>query len=566
MLSTNIAVIMTSFYFITISQRVLGKVVTVNNTGSNSSTCCIKGICLCNSLYDSLQSIENNTIVKITSHSVLLEDAVYIRVEYLNNVTITGNNVTIMCNNKGRMSWTSGNNILIEGITWDQCGNPRYPLTAAINFQKVFQISIIKCTFQHCKVCQTISLWSAKKQNISVHVENSRFMYNKVDNASICIGNRGTIVIRDYDNPFTTDIRTKNAKIVISGSIFYSNGNQDQPKHGGVLVGVLFCFLNSPLTLKILIEHSNFSSNALPGMYLYDNADNSYIAFNNVTVFNNSQGGVEIGSGNGNMVLDIISSHFIENNNGALVIDINKIAEVHFKDNVFAMNTGTRDSQGTALYIMANNAITISIFHCRFDNNTALGGYSVVYIASNERVLIVEPKVVVIVNSSIFVNNQIGSAMYVSHLMLTFDSYVLFQNNSAETGAAIYADHNSIIIATGKSELQFINNSASLRGGAIYSDLSNCFNNGILFSSLSNRSSVEFIKNTATISGNSIYLNIPTSCNVERDHTKNNSVAYILYKFKYIQSHNTIGAAISTSPYRINLCSLHNCVLKMKPA
>ena len=551
--------IMMCFCLINISQQVHSKVVTVNNIGNNSATCCTKGTCLCNSLYDALQSIEDNTIINITSESVLLEANVYIGVEYLNNITITGNEVTVMCNNKGAMFWRSGDNILIEGITWDQCGNPRNPLTAAINFQKVFQISIIKCTFQHCKICQTISLWSAIKQNISVHVESSRFMYNKVENASFCIGNRGTIVIRDYDNPFTTDIRTKNAEIVISGSIFYSNGNQGQPKHEDVLVGVLFCFLNSPLTLKILIEHSNFSSNGLPGMYLRDNADNSYIAFNNVTVFNNSQGGVEIGSGNGNMVLDIISSHFIDNNNGALVIDINKIAEVNFKENVFAMNIGTRDSQGTALYIMANNVITISIFHCRFDNNTALGGYSIVYIASNERVLIVEPKVVVIVNSSIFVNNQIGSAMYVSHLMLTFDSYALFQNNSAETGAAIYADHNSIITAIGKSELQFINNSALLRGGAIYSDLSNCFNNGILFSSLSNSSLVEFIKNTATISGNSIYLNIPTSCNVERDHTKSNSVAYILYKFKYTHSHNTIGAAISTSPYRIKLCSLHNC-------
>ena len=88
------------------------------------------------------------------------------------------------------------------------------------------------------------------------------------------------------------------------------------------------------------------------------------------------------------------------------------------------------------------------------------------------------------------------------------------------------------------------------------------FNKGILFSNLSNRSSVEFINNTATISGNSIYLYLPTSCNAERDHTSNNSVVYILSKFKYTQPHNTIGSIISTSPYRINLCSQHNCVFE----
>ena len=50
-----------------------------------------------------------------------------------------------------------------------------------------------------------------------------------------------------------------------------------------------------------------------------------------------------------------------------------------------------------------------------------------------------------------------------------------------------------------------------------------------------------------------------TSCNVERNHTKNDSVAYIPYKLKYTQSHNTIGPAIATSPYRIDLCSPHKC-------
>ena len=556
------AVIIMCFCFITITQQVHSKVVTVNNIGSNSTTCCMKGSCLCNSLYDALQSIDNNTIINITSDSVLLEAYAYSRLEHLYNITITGNDIMVMCNNKGSMFWRSCDNILIKGITWDQCGIPSYPTLPAIRFQDVFHLSIIKCVFQHFKVCQAISLFSPEIQGISVHVENSSFMFNKVEDASVCSNGQGTIIIRDYYDLQLSTKLTKNVEIIISRSIFYCNGYQDYPQKRRLILGALVCTLIHPLVLNTTIEHSYFSSNELVGMSFYTIANSSYMTLNNVTVFNNSQGGVKIYTAapdSSRMILNIKSSHFIENNNGALLLSINKNAVVNFKENSFVRNIGSQDLQGTALYIKAQVNNTINLFHCNFDSNTALGGYSIVYIAADEGASIVKPDVVVLVKSSLFVNNQIGSALHISYLILTFDSYTLFQNNSAETGAAINVGRNSTITAIGDSILRFVNNSASLRGGAIYSDLSDCLNNGILFSDLSNLSSVVFINNTATISGNSIYLNIPTSCNAERDHTKNNSVAYVLYKFQYMQSYNTIGSAISTSPYRINLCSQHNC-------
>ena len=87
---------------ITIIQHVHSyKVITVNNSGSNSTTCCMNGTCLCNSFHDALQSIESNTTVIITSEFVLLEDSVYVGIEYLHNVTLIGNDVVVMCNNKG---------------------------------------------------------------------------------------------------------------------------------------------------------------------------------------------------------------------------------------------------------------------------------------------------------------------------------------------------------------------------------------------------------------------------------------------------------------------------------
>ena len=376
-------------------------------------------------------------------------------------------------------------------------------------------------------------------------------MFNKADNASICFGNWGSIVIRDYDNPWP-DLPTKNAEIVVSRSTFHSNGNQIKPQHERTLVGVLFCFLYAPLTLNIVIEYSNFSSNGILGMYVYDNANNSHIAINNVIVFNNSRGGVEIVSHKSYMILDIVSSQFIQNNNGALVLGMNNNKVLNFKETTFARNIGTHDSQGAALYINAISITTVDLYQCYFNHNIALDGDSIIYIAANGLSFPFLLNVDVLVNLSTFVNNQLGSVLHVSQVMLSFHNSTLFQSNSAETGTAIYLDKNSSITVNDKSLVQFVNNTASLRGGGIYS---NCFSDGTLFNNLSNLSAVMFISNKAMISGNSIYLNILTSCNLEN---KNN---FIPYKFNYTQSNNTTGSALATSPYRINLCSQSNCSL-----
>jgi len=531
--------------------------ITVNNNGSNSTACCMNGTsCLCNSFFDALYYIENNTTINITSESVLMDGAAYIKL--VSNITITGNGVMVMCNNEGSVTWNSGNNIHIEGITWDQCGNSIYPISPAILFDNILNISIINCIFQHSKVCRTIYLIPAE-ESVSLHVINSNFMFNRVENLSVCSGSHGSgITIKDDHYK-----HTKSAEIIISQSMFQSNGKPDQPKRNETFIDVvLYSFLYFPQKLNISIEHSTFSSNAILGLFLYDNASSTNIVFDNVTVFNNSQGGVKIVSASSGTMLNITSSNFIENSNGALMLDMHENMLLNFKNNGFLKNKGPVDSQGVALYVKANTNSVINLFHCNFDHNIANSGDSIVYITSKgpyNKSLGLD--VIISVNSSSFVNNELGSALHISQVKLKFCNFTLFQNNSAETGAAIYVEQNALITMCDYHEslVQFLDNTALLRGGAIYSDLSNCFNNGVLFSNLSNFNSVQFINNTAKISGNSIYFNIAKSCNIERDYTKNDSVAYIPHKFKYTQSHNTIGPAIGASPYRINLCLSHKC-------
>ena len=515
--------------------------------------------CLCNSFYNALESIENNTIIKITSKHIILEDTANVGNEHLNNVTLVGNDVVVMCNNTGGVFWRSGDNILIEGITWDQCGNPRYPPIPAFTFENVYNVSISKCTFQHSKVCRTVYLVPVEQKDVFVYIVNSNFISNKVENASKCGNTYGSVVIQDY--AYSPADR---ANVFISGSSFYSNGNPGQ--NSGIEMisyAALYCFLPNLVALNFVLENSVIYSNKIIGLYFYNDALTSKILFNHVTVFNNSQGGVKMFKEGRNMALDVVSCNFSENDNGALVLDMNgKNNFVNFNEVLFVKNKGAYDSQGAALHVKANINTMVDLFHCNFENNTAVNGSSIVYIAGQGNFL--GSDVVVSMSSSSFVNNQRGSALHISQLRLIFHSFTLFQNNSAVIGTAIYVEQNGFITVTDDTLVQFVNNIASLRGGAIYSDLANCYDNGILFSNFSNFSSFMFINNTARISGNSLYFNIPKSCNVQRDYTKNDSVAYIPFKFDYAQALNTIGSPIGASPYKINLCSPHKCTMGVK--
>ena len=50
------------------------------------------------------------------------------------NITITGNGAIIMCNNSGGMYCKSCSDVIIEGITWDQCGDPNVTHIPGITF------------------------------------------------------------------------------------------------------------------------------------------------------------------------------------------------------------------------------------------------------------------------------------------------------------------------------------------------------------------------------------------------------------------------------------------------
>ena len=528
---------------LSITELVHGKVVTINNHGDIVTECCLKGLCLCNSIHTALSFIENNTIVNITSEIVSLPMRTAMGSGNLHNITITGNGATIMCNNSGSVHCESCSDVIIEGITWDKCGDPSKPNISGILFEHITNLMIFRCVFQWSRVCSAVNL-STPEGHISILA--SMFLYNSIKSMLPCPQYSSLLVW----NPI------RKINLTISNSLFSHNGLQTSSLTDPGNNGSLYCWsLFLVNTFTIFIENTIFSSNGITSMFIYDFAISSSITLVNVTVFNNSNGGLNFFSTSYITQFDISLSDFSQNTNGALSLRLSNYlkSSCNIRRTNFTENKGTSD--GVALHISVRVDSDIRLSFCKFNSNT--GGDSIVYVASISQLS--RRLGNIYVTSCWFTNNTVGSALHLSLCLLNFYNSSLFQNNLAENGAAIYFEHNSLVTIDNDTIVQFINNTALAYGGVIYADVGNCQNHGILFNSTSDYNFVTFVNNSAEVSGHSIYFNIPASCDVVRDETSNDSVVHIPYKFTYSQRRDTIGPAVATSPYEIKLCSPADC-------
>ena len=80
------------------TSMVYGTTITISSSGSNEADCCYSkrgGRCPCNSLSSALNHLQDDTTVNIVSDITLHDDDV--EIYDLNNITISGNNVTVTC-------------------------------------------------------------------------------------------------------------------------------------------------------------------------------------------------------------------------------------------------------------------------------------------------------------------------------------------------------------------------------------------------------------------------------------------------------------------------------------
>ena len=217
------------------------KHIEVNNKGNDSSSCCIEGTCLCGSLYEALLNVENDTVINITSSLVILHNATHM--ETKNNITIISNGATVTCNDSGSLDCLYCSNVIIKGITWDQCGDPNHPhIHYAIGFGITINVSIIACIFQYSKVCIVVAVYQLSSGILQVH--NSRFLFNHIVNLSQCTGAGlyATLLINDGEYR-----GIQNSHVSIRGTLFYHNAVPYVQQDNDIITsGTLFCAFSLP--------------------------------------------------------------------------------------------------------------------------------------------------------------------------------------------------------------------------------------------------------------------------------------------------------------------------------
>ena len=544
-----------------------GKYVEVNNEVNDSIDCCIIGTHLCGSLYKALSCIEDNSVINITSSLVTLHNAAHMRSR--NNITIVGNEVTVTCNDTGSLDCLYCSNVVIQGITWDRCGNPNDSVIPyAIAFVTAVNVTITKCTFQYAKVCTVVVVYSLPSGFLKVH--DSRFLFNHVTNPLQCAArdNYASLAIIDYTG-------LQNVHVSIRRTLFYHNGpyldvvESDSYITNNPSLLCLFSSFSSPRAVKLDIENVTISTTfGLGGNFFFFPTFRVTVQFTNVNFLNNSNGGsvIRIVTNNSQTdVLQILSCNYTNNVNGALkvLISSQSTSEVTFHKLTIMGNKGTfgKDmavssdaiDQGVGIFTIIKNANISNIYmsYCNIYDNIGSQKSSIVYIM----VSLVRTTKMTSITSSNFTSN-VGSALYLSSCTAEFEGDILFMNNSAARGGAMYLDQGSQI-AIKENSINFIGNNAEQQGGAIFIDLLvgsalnglfSCPHDGITVTSLSSTANVSFTDNAAGIVGNSIYFNIPEACSIIKE--------VLIYKFNYSHIPEIIGPAIATSPHKVNVCSI----------
>ena len=223
------------------------KVIIVNsNNGNDNTECCVNGTCTCSSLSTALLNIDNNTIINITSESIALNHTTTMGSGKLTNITITGSNVTIICNNSGSVYCESCDDVVIDGITWDRCGDPNGRNIAGVTFNGTSNISLVNCIFQHSQL-PTVSLLQVSD---NILIQSCNFSSNiplEIDNSGIL--NISRVLSHEFQ------VATSSITVTINEGYFYNN------TYNGLPPVNIFIDDNSVANCKITCKNCTFASN-----------------------------------------------------------------------------------------------------------------------------------------------------------------------------------------------------------------------------------------------------------------------------------------------------------------
>ena len=353
------------------------------------------------------------------------------------------------------------------------------------------------------------------------------------------IANDSTIFIEHVKKRGVLRIATTSSKtsVTISNCYFYNNFN------GAVGIHIVPP-VNEYLVTDAEIRFTNviiYNTTTMNDIRFASIASVSVVTINTVsvnTVFTN---------------VSFISNSYSISNGAVLLIENNevcssKILEVSSTLTDCTFENNTAFDYVVLLRLTTNQNDECDGFYipllsgCNFKNN--FGGESIVHTVGSSSNALHMNSLIALDNSQ-FYNNQ-GTALYSTNFNFQFLNTVLFVNNTASSGAAIYFEKVRSI--SGNADVQFVNNSVLQRGGALYFNLvkDNC-------NVFKNSFNASFINNSANIAGNSIYFSVPHTCQIITNTSDASSLLYVPNKFNYSQSSQTKFSPVVTSPYNIKL-------------
>ena len=417
---------------------VYGEMIYINPDGNDTDDC-LKQQIPCLSLDYVLTHVQSGDDVNIISDTVFLPRMV--NLSDLNVITIRGHGSTIvMCNNTGGVSCNDCSNVVIEGITWDQCGDPNqqnraYPNAfGGLNFTNVTNLSINNCTLQNSKV-RALSLYLVAG---SININSTQFLNNANNDTIYCF--QGPVYIRCVtDNRNVTGAvyiqdATHEASISVSYCNFTDNGHFGEVIDGNPTNTITFeeSEIADGAAIKILQTHA-----IVPINIAVDNC---------IFLYNRGRSG------------------------GAVNINISQSQHLKFTDVNFLYNSVIRSYvNSSALFVFLRSTSTTNVLQlsrCNFQYNNE-GRNVIGYIVAGE------PSNVLISNCSFMANTKYYVGL-VELNMQSHDSVVNFVDShlSNNTGnSLLYVQLHSSDITVSLHGLQIVNNTGTsvLRRGGLLS-------------------------------------------------------------------------------------------------
>ena len=261
-------------------------------------------------------------------------------------------------------------------------------------------------------------------------------------------------------------------------------------------------------------------------------------------------------------LITITETVITQNENGLLVNSIHPgNVNIVVKDSFFQENNGV--SLGVqSLFPLEPKAMNITVKNVTFlgnINNLASSG-----------IIQVDGRVTLSIEDSCEFRDNLGSVLQAFTTSVTLSGRVTFKNNAATRGGAISLSYSTLVLASvnnTNTSIYFVNNTATVAGGAIYIQgsinidsfftKSSCFYElqGIskheLLSSVVNMA-LTFINNEATNGGADIYGATPNSVCIMKFNDRSEAMSYKI-KDKIFKFSSSL-SSVSSDPMRVCLC------------